>query len=87
MAEHLRDGLITRRGAPAGTAYELTRDARALTALALPAMAWELRFSRPEAARAGADLTAMLALGAPLGAPPDGAPWPPARAKIGAISR
>lgn len=66
LAEHVRDGLLLRRGTAAGTVYELTDDARRLVALALPAMAWELRFSRPAAERAASDLVAMLRLGAPL---------------------
>jgi DNA-binding HxlR family transcriptional regulator len=70
LAEHLRDGLIARRASGAGTVYELTGDARALAALSLPAMAWELRFSRPGAERAGWDLVAMLRLAAPLAAIP-----------------
>jgi DNA-binding HxlR family transcriptional regulator len=71
LAEHVRDGLLARRETDTGTLYELTGDARRLAALALPAMAWELRFSRPAAERAGSDLVAMLRLGAPLAAPPE----------------
>jgi DNA-binding HxlR family transcriptional regulator len=71
LAEHLRDELLARRETDAGTVYELTDDARRLAALSLPAMAWELRFSRPGAGRAGSDLVAMLRLGAPLAALPE----------------
>jgi DNA-binding HxlR family transcriptional regulator len=70
LAEHLRDGLLVSRSTSAGTVYELTDDARALAALSLPAMAWELRFSRRDAERTGRDLLAMLRLGAPLAALP-----------------
>jgi DNA-binding HxlR family transcriptional regulator len=70
LAEHMRDGLLAGRESGAGTVYELTADARRLVALALPAMAWELRFSRPAAERAASDLVTMLRLGAPLAVVP-----------------
>lgn len=71
LALHVRDGLLAQRGTGADTIYELTDDARRLAALALPAMAWELRFGRRETARAGPDLVAMLRLGASLAVLPE----------------
>jgi len=70
LTAHTREGLLARRQAGGTTLHRPSEDARRLGALALRAMAWEVRWSRPAPARAGADLVAMLRLSAPLAAPP-----------------